>query len=241
MTSSKPVRAIIWDYDGTLIDTYQKNLNVTRKILEEITGSNVQKIDALQTLDKYKQAIRKYLNWRDLYLEEYGLSEQLMERAGHLWAKFQLLDETPAPLFHGIDRVLKSLDGVPQGIVSMNAKANITQALKYWNLLDYFKIVVGYEEVGSARQKPEPDGLLLCIEEMTDHQSGIVFYIGDHAVDAQCAFEANLVLNQNGGDLRVVCIGAFYGSEHDDSDWAFKPDHAAKTAEDILKIIENYK
>ena len=31
------IKAIIWDYDGTLCDTRPKNLIVTRKIIEHVT------------------------------------------------------------------------------------------------------------------------------------------------------------------------------------------------------------
>ena len=32
MVPSQKIKAIIWDYDGTLVDTRHKNLNVTKSI-----------------------------------------------------------------------------------------------------------------------------------------------------------------------------------------------------------------
>ena len=34
------ILAVIWDYDGTLVDTGMKNLNVTRNIVKKITGKH---------------------------------------------------------------------------------------------------------------------------------------------------------------------------------------------------------
>ena len=33
MVSNTNIKAIIWDYDGTLVDTRHKNLHVTRNII----------------------------------------------------------------------------------------------------------------------------------------------------------------------------------------------------------------
>ena len=37
MVSNMNIQAIIWDYDGTLVDTLHKNLNATKRIIEAIT------------------------------------------------------------------------------------------------------------------------------------------------------------------------------------------------------------
>ena len=34
----REVQAVIWDFDGTLVDTRQKNFNVTRALVERIKG-----------------------------------------------------------------------------------------------------------------------------------------------------------------------------------------------------------
>jgi phosphoglycolate phosphatase-like HAD superfamily hydrolase len=47
------IRAIIWDYDGTLVDTRHKNLNVTRNIIESIIEAGVKEFSALRSVGNY--------------------------------------------------------------------------------------------------------------------------------------------------------------------------------------------
>jgi HAD superfamily hydrolase (TIGR01549 family) len=239
VTKNNNILAIIWDYDGTLVDTRQKNLTVTRKIIEKITGARAEKISALQSLEKYVEANMNSMNWRELYSTHYGLTEEQTNDAGKLWTEYQLKDRTPTPFYAGIDEVLKSLKALPHGIVSQNAQSNIVNVLQSCNLLDYFSYIVGYEEVDFHKQKPEPDGILICLKKLTELSSGCVFYIGDHEVDTKCALNANEDLRKNGADINVVSIGAFYGSNQDESDWTIKPDYKAKTPLDIINIIKS--
>jgi phosphoglycolate phosphatase-like HAD superfamily hydrolase len=171
MTNNKSTLAIIWDYDGTLVDSRQKNFNVTRKILATIAGAGIESIAALQ---------------------------------------------------------------------SLNAQGTIANTLQGWGVLDHFRHIVGYEQVDYARQKPAPDGMLRCLEKLTKLTNGAVFYVGDHEVDARCASNANKVLSENGVDIKILCIGAFYGTGHDDSDWMIKPDFKAQTTREIAHIIQEF-
>ena len=53
MISNGNIRAIFWDYDGTLVDTRLKNLNVTRRIIESIVETGAAEFTALQFQENY--------------------------------------------------------------------------------------------------------------------------------------------------------------------------------------------
>ena len=59
------VAAVIWDYDGTLVDTRQKNLAVTREIVWEVLQKSFEEFPALATIENYEQANLASVNWRD--------------------------------------------------------------------------------------------------------------------------------------------------------------------------------
>lgn len=239
MTSNKKILAIIWDYDGTLVDSRRKNLNVTRKIVSKILKGDPSEIPALSSLSNYHHAHIKATNWREFYEESFGLTEEQTDEAGRMWTEFQIKDNTPIPLMDGVEDVIFSLNKYPQGIVSQNSRSNIIRYLKEKNLLSYFKDIVGYEEVSMERQKPIPDGLLLCIERLTDFKPGYVFYIGDHETDVRCAFNANNILKKNNAGLKIISLGAFYGFDVDRSEWSVLPDHKIQSAGDIIDVIDN--
>ncbi len=232
------IKAVIWDYDGTLVDTHIKNLNVTRKIIEHITGKIPENIHSLTNLNNYRIVTKNAKNWRALYKNEFDLNENEINKAGKLWSEFQLKDETKVPFYKGITEVIMLLKIYPQGIVSQNSRENIRQFLQKSKMLKHFNCILGYEEVGSSEQKPEPDGLLQCINELVLHKSGIVIYIGDHETDIRCAINANKVFKENGSDLKVISIGALYDSDTNISEWKVQPEFVAEKVEHIIDIIE---
>ena len=239
MTSNKKILAIIWDYDGTLVDSRRKNLNVTRKIISKILGKDSTKFLVLNSLQDYHKAHIQAANWREFYKETFSLTEEQTDNAGRMWTEFQIKDNTPIPLMDGVEDVIFSLNKYPQGIVSQNSRSNIIRYLKEKNMSRYFHAVIGYEEVHIARQKPVPDGLLICLNRLIDSESGYVFYIGDHETDVQCALNANNVLKDKKMNLKIISIGAFYGSSVDTSGWRVLPDYEIKSAGDIIDVIDN--
>jgi HAD superfamily hydrolase (TIGR01549 family) len=240
MSANKKILAIIWDYDGTLVDSRQKNLNVSRKIVSKILKGDPTEIPALSSLTNYHQAHIKATNWREFYKESFGFDENQTDDAGRMWTGYQLEDQTPIPLIDGVEKAIISLRRFPQGIVSQNSRENIIQYLKEKNLLSYFKSIIGYEEVALERQKPNPEGLVMCIERLTDFKPGVVIYIGDHETDVRCTLNANNILSENKTDIKIISIGAFYGLNVDSSDWSVLPDYQVQNAADIKSIVNNF-
>jgi phosphoglycolate phosphatase-like HAD superfamily hydrolase len=235
--SAPPIRAVVWDFDNTLVDTRAKNLSVTRRIIEEVTETSADEFPALRSLDAYDAVIHHTQNWQTLYRVEFGLERELVQEAGGLWTGYQRTDPTPTPWFSGIVEVVRSLGHLPQAIVSMNTRDNIRHGLRTAGLTDEFAMVIGCEEVHYNRQKPEPDGLLHCMEAFGVLDSATVVYVGDHPVDAECAARANSVLSDRGSTARVLAIGALYGTAVPDGPWPVKPDYEAATPHEVLEIV----
>jgi HAD superfamily hydrolase (TIGR01549 family) len=235
----KNICAIIWDLDGTLFDTRQKNFNVTKKIITKVK-SDFNQFPALNSVTEYYDSHLRAANWRDFYRVEFHLSEDEIDEAGMLWTEFQLKDTTSVPPINGVSKVIKLLS-FPQGIVSQNSKENIIQNLKQNNLDEYFQSIIGYEEVDLNKQKPDPAGLLKCIEHLCDSKSGNVFYIGDHETDLQTAKNANHFFAESSRSLKVISIAAAYSACFNSNNLKNNFDFNARTADDILKIISNCK
>jgi N-acetyl-D-muramate 6-phosphate phosphatase len=227
------LKAIIWDYDGTLVDTRLKNLNVTRSIISAVTGKPAHAFPVLSSVTVYDTANLKAANWRELYKSAFGLNEEQTSYAGSLWTEYQLNDNTPVNFFNGITEVIDSLGQYAHGIVSQNSKQNITEALQREGAARHFKIIIGYEEVPFAMQKPHPEGLLQCITRLTQPgEDGKILYIGDHETDTICAYNANKTLSCK----TVYSVGAFYEKQDHSHTWSVTPDFIASSPRDILSI-----
>ena len=238
--NSGKICAIIWDYDGTLVDSRQKNLNVTKKIVAKILKGDPSEIPALSSLSNYHQAHIKATNWREFYESSFNLKDEQVDEAGKMWTEYQLEDQTTIPLIDGVEKAIISLRKFPQGIVSQNSRSVIAKHLEDNNLLSYFDEIIGYEQVDLKRQKPYPDGLLMCIERLMDSGTGYVLYVGDHETDARCALNANNILSENKPEIKIISIGAFYGFDIDTSGWGVLPDYQIQNAADIKSIVNNF-
>ena len=112
MMPNYPLKAIVWDFDGTLADTRKRNLNVNRRIVQELTGRDWQEVAALSSVEAYLAAWNRVDNWHELYTTAFGLDSGQLEAAGQRWAPYQIADETQVPLFPGIRDTLHRLPKV---------------------------------------------------------------------------------------------------------------------------------
>jgi phosphoglycolate phosphatase-like HAD superfamily hydrolase len=233
------IKSIIWDYDGTLCDTRPKNLNVTRRIIEHVTNKSYDFYPILNDVEEFKAAHGRSTNWRDFYKCEFGFEEDKIDQTGVHWTEFQLSDTSEVLFFDGILDVLNATDSVPHGIVSQNSSKIIHQQISNKNLSAKFKSIIGFEEVDLQKQKPHPDGLVNCINTLTDFASGTVIYIGDHETDTICVRSASKVLKEKGIDMNIISVAALYDNMICVTEWDNQPDFMADSPEKILEVIKN--
>ena len=84
MSTTKNTLAVIWDFDGTLVDTRQKNLNVTRKIIDKVSEAGWNKFSVLETVENYNSANNKAANWREFYKQSFGFNENQIDKTVNL-------------------------------------------------------------------------------------------------------------------------------------------------------------
>jgi HAD superfamily hydrolase (TIGR01549 family) len=233
----KRLTAVIWDFDGTLVDTRDKNLAVTRVLVERVTGQSANEIPALVDRVGYEAALHRHQHWQDFYRRELGLGEEELVAAAGMWMEAQANDHTDAPCFAGVPGILERLDHLPHGIVSLNARDNITRIIGELELDTYFDEVLGFEAVPFERRKPAPDALLLCIERLEARRPGTVVYIGDHETDTLCAARAQRELHGEGHPTRVVSVAATFGCGSKVDRWSTQPDFTASTAAELEAIL----
>jgi HAD superfamily hydrolase (TIGR01549 family) len=233
--------AVIWDYDGTLVDSTKKNMAVTIEILKNFIPNIHQNLPtALSSIEEYQNANYKYKNWRDLYKNGYYLSPSQVDEAGKLWSPYQLKNQSIPDMYADLANTIKSFKDLKQGICSQNCSANIRNTLAKFGISEYFKAIIGYEEVSFLEQKPNPAGFLKCLSMLnTPLKSTTLIYIGDHPEDLTFGKNAEILLNSMGHDVRIKCIAVSYSGARP-LEWKIKPDFIAASAEDIKIIIDSF-
>ena len=236
-----PLKAVLWDFDGTMADTRLRNLSVNRRIIGEMTGRPWSEIAGLSSMEAYEAAWNRVNNWQELYVSAFGLRPEQCAQAASRWAPYQLNDTTPVPLVDGILPVLERLRDLPQAVVSQNDRSIIAQALKEAQVDRYFAVIIGYAEVPMNRQKPAPDGLLRAVDDLGVAEPASVLYVGDHEADVLCAANANRDLTALGREVRVISVAAFFLGRNHGTRWRVAPDHRVHHPDEIAAIVDNLR
>lgn len=243
------IKAILWDYDGTLVNSTIKNMAVTLDVLRHFDPDVDAHIpEVLTSLEKYQEANYQCKNWRELYARHFGLSPEQTDEAGTLWTPCQLNNRTIPPLMaEGLREAILVLGdtlGIPMGICSQNSSKNIRQMLEHYGIGGCFQAIVGHDDIPLDRQKPDPVGFLRCLELLGfggAQGGGLYVYIGDHGEDVVFGRNAQRELTAAGCEARVACIAAMYGQEQytDVDAWGSRPDYRAKTVEGLLEYLRS--
>jgi HAD superfamily hydrolase (TIGR01549 family) len=237
MTSTHPLKAVLWDFDGTMVDTLKRNLSVNRRIVQEMLERPWRSIPELLSIEAYRKAWRRVTNWQSLYTEVFGLSDSQVEVAAAKWAPYQLEEQTPTPLFEGLPDVIAGFDGLPQAVVSQNDRRIIEHLLHLAGVDVFFAVIVGYSEVLLSRQKPAPDGLLLALDDLGVEEPASVLYIGDHETDMIFAANATRELAAAGRAIDVISVAAHFEEGSNGADWKTPPDHRVYHPSEITQLV----
>ncbi|QIA63096.1 HAD hydrolase-like protein [Vibrio astriarenae] len=231
--------AILWDYDGTLVNSVPKNIDITKTILSivapHLTGESLPKY--LLSEDSYHEANHGAKNWQELYVDYYGLTYDEMLIAGGMWAEHQEKNTTPVKLFEGVKSIINQFSHLPHGICSQNSQNNIRRLLESNEISSTFKAIVGYDDVSSDNQKPDAFGGVKCINSIFGHiDTKCVMYIGDHEADVKFARNLQQSLGEK---AKVISVAVAY-SRSEPEFWDHKPDYTAYRVEDLAHIIGKY-
>ena len=180
-------RAVLFDIDGTLADSFQLAFTATNKVL---TNHQYDPVDAEQYhygcrfTTPVRLATHAGLKPDDPEFEKVGRT--LGQEFDELY--ISLVDETTAGFYPGIKELIDGLPGdVKIGALTNAAVAYAEAVLKANGVRARFAAVHGADDV--PRPKPAPDGLLQCLREM-EVDPGDAVYIGDSPSDGQAALQA---------------------------------------------------
>ena len=170
----KHYQAVLYDIDGTLLDTRDMNLYPLLRIIKEELGQD-------WTYDQ----VKKYLAYTGMQVME-ELSIRDKETTYARWVRYVNEYPEPAKLFPGLAEALSGIQqaGILQAIVSskMHAQFEIDMAGK--EILPYFATAVLEED--TPLHKPNPEPLLLCLKRLGIAPEHAI-YIGDMPSDCLAA------------------------------------------------------
>ena len=230
------ILGIVWDYDGTIINSAKKNIEVTIELLKHFDRDIEKHLPkALTSYNNYQEANHKYANWQDLYLNEYGIKYEQLEKAGKIWVPKQRKNKTIPNMFLGMSELLRELKSCNMGICSQNSKETISHTLKYYNIHDCIDTIIGYDDIPVNKQKPNATSFILCDKILNpNNEDGTYIYIGDHSDDIVFGKNFEKKLNK-----KVICITIDHLKINDENhkNWLIKPEHYVQDAKELRKVL----
>lgn len=232
---------IIWDYDGTIINSATKNIEVTIEVLKHFDKDIEKHLpQALQTYENYQKVNHMYKNWRELYVKSYNLKEDQLDEAGSLWAPEQLKNKTIPSMFEGMAQLFHKLDHIKMGICSQNSNQNIKETLKHYGVDHCFDATIGYDDISGSEQKPDPTGFLKCIDSLNINNKDATFiYIGDHSEDVVFGKNAQEVLKEDNVNVICITIDHLNLNLNTYKKWPKQPEYFVQTAYELDSILDN--
>ena len=213
----KPIKHLIFDLDGTLIDSSDGVVEAVNYSLR-MTGQPEQPPERIRTFIGYPLEVM-YPEFTDAPLDD--LYHHFQVRAGET-----MVSTTVA--LPGVDATLTSLkdSGYRMAVATTKIRRHVDGILSLFGWSSLFEATVGADDVEHV--KPAPDAFVLALRRMGASPSDSIV-IGDTINDIAAA---------QGVPMRVVAVTSPYGKS--DEMLALNPDHhLASVAElpDLLKKL----
>ena len=180
----KDIRHFIWDFDGTLFDTYPVTIRSMRKALGEY-GRDCDPTECMAImLDSIGTAL-------DRYSQRFGIPREELTASFDRYCTASLDDLEARPM-EGAREVLEAIleKGGKNYIFSHRHTGEIRLFLDKYALTDLFEEMLGPDSEGFA-WKPAPDGILRLMERHGMTEEGTLM-IGDRDCDLGSARNASI-------------------------------------------------
>ncbi|WML24941.1 pyrophosphatase PpaX [Neobacillus sp. OS1-33] len=208
------ITTILFDLDGTLIDTNELIITTYLHTLEKYYPSKYQREDVLPFLGPTLHEAFGSIN-PDL-VEEMVLEYRAFNIANH----DELVTE-----FAGVFETMQSLKdkGFKLGIVTTKRHDVTLKGLRLMDLERFFEVVVTYDHV--SKTKPDPEPIFKALEQL-DSTPEETMMVGDNYHD--------ILAGKNAGTVTAGCAWSIKGRDYIAK---YEPDYILENMADLLTIL----
>ena len=177
------IKTVLWDVDGTLLNTQ-----------EGLTAAYRYAIEQCHLPTKTDEELRSYIGPtpQTIFMTHFGLNEEDAQHAADIFReRYKSHDLFKAFLYPGVEDVLSSLDeaGIQQAIATNKRQDYASEICKHFGLDDYCDPIIGAD---NENKLTKADLIKECLEELEISAPSSVVMIGDTEGDKQAAQAADV-------------------------------------------------
>ncbi len=193
------IKNIIWDFDGTLFDTYPAIVQAILDVLEEKYAI---KYDADRVLDMVKKTIDYCI---DQISREHKLDkENIRKDIRHQYYEVSAIEEKPFP---GVKEVCHCVfENGYNLLVTHREYSSLTRMLEKYNLVSFFHEIISSDD--EYPLKPDPTSFNFLINKYNLVKSETLG-IGDRVLDIEAAHAAGIPSCYFNPDSKALKLATF--------------------------------
>jgi phosphoglycolate phosphatase len=206
-----PFKLVVWDFDGTLVDSLQVTLGIFNRLAGELRYRPIDDPEAARAMTTRQ------------FLRHHGISLWRLPRLVRKFHAAAAEEAEKLKMYAGLPEALSALcaGGVRLGILSSNKEDNIRRCLRVNGAEEHFAFVVGYPRLfgkGKALRR-------ILRAERTERAD--VLYVGDEVRDIEAARKAG-----------VASAAVTWGFHAESLLRANGPDHVVADPAKLCEVIE---
>ncbi len=173
------IDTVIFDFDGTLADTSNLVINSFQTVYKKFHGEE----KPVEYISKFFGEPLKITLEREF---TQPLEEVMKEYREYQVSRFN----DDVRLFNNTIEILQYLKskGIKTAIVTSRMKFSVEQALRDFNIENYFDLIIAIED--TENHKPHPEPLWKAVDLLNTSPDKVLF-VGDSKYDIECAINAN--------------------------------------------------
>ena len=174
------IKGIIFDMDGTLIDTNQLIIKCIQDCVEKYLKYRPQESELVAVLGKPLKNQMGFFSAKH--------TDDMMKYYRQIYRENR---DQMTVIYEGVLPMLENLKskGIRMAIVSNKGSNGIQHALEKFKMKEYFDISLSSSDV--QKHKPDPEGILKVLK-FWDFTSEEILFVGDSNNDILCANNANV-------------------------------------------------
>ena len=220
----KKYKAVLFDFDGTLIDTNGFILDSWKYASQKIFGEEEMRFDPAYLATHFGTPLEFAV---EETIRDYGIEGYSVAEVCALYREYQKnnQDKFGVP-FPGIAELLPALKerGVKLGIVTSRTRQTTIDALARNGLDVYFDAFIAEED--TEIHKPLPEPCLFCCRKL-GVDPGDALMVGDSKWDVACG---------NNAGCGSALVSWSFAQKAEGLEGVEKPDYVIEKAEDILDL-----